>query len=258
LPDETRAALLRASDDGDLSPSETATVARKLDEPGNGDVLRTVRNLDETEQRRAFELIGDAEDSGVRLIRDLDDRALRTLLKLNPDSSSSGTIVSLRRNLAYLDEDGVGIERIEGFVQNIDRLTGSERDIDGLSQLIKRSAEANNPGSFVGVASEAAYASRNVDTVTAIRVDIETPSSGRPGDIDAVENVDGERVGSEIKESGKSVSRGDIGQIEAGFQQLVEADRIDQYQFAFRELEDSGIRSYLEQNDIPYKVLSEE
>ncbi|QLH80891.1 hypothetical protein [Halosimplex pelagicum] len=101
LPDETRAALLRASDDGDLSPSETATVARKLDEPGNGDVLRTIRGLDETEQRRALKLVAETDDDGIRLLDEVDDGSLQKLL--DSDAIETGDLVAATRKYADLD-----------------------------------------------------------------------------------------------------------------------------------------------------------
>ncbi|WP_459193335.1 hypothetical protein [Halosimplex sp. J119] len=144
LPDETRAALLRASDDGDLSASETATVARKLDEPGNADVVSTIRALDETEQRRAFELIGQTGNDGVELIRDLDSTATENLLEI-----SSGE--ALRENVARLYRDGgVGTGEIEEFAEYGTKF----QDTSGVDEVFRDVTEADAGGNFRGAKNE--------------------------------------------------------------------------------------------------------
>jgi len=202
-------------------------------------------------------LVADTDGVGVRFVEELDENSLKTILKIEPEGVSTSTLSSLRRNLAYLNNNGVSKDRIKRFVDDVDQLASTNKDVDGLDELIERSAEANNPGSFVGPATEAEYAAKNLDTITAVRDDIDTPSAGRPGDIDAVETIDSEVVGSEIKNSAQSVTRGDLGQISAGYRELLDNGEIDRYQFVFRELTDSEIRDYLEQNDIPYTVLNE-
>ena len=109
----------------------------------------------------------------------------------------------------------------------------------------------------MGAATEARYAARNTDTMTALRVDIKTPGSGRPGDIDALETLsDGRKLGSEIKNSAASVSQNDIGDIRAGYQELIANGVVDEYQIVFRQLNDDTLVDWMNNEEIPYTILN--
>ncbi|WP_436925775.1 hypothetical protein [Halosimplex amylolyticum] len=150
LPDETRGTLLRAYDDGDLSASETATVARKLDEPGNSDVVSTIRTLDETDQRRAFELIGETGDNGVTLISSVDTPATRDLLRID-----TGEIDAVRNSLARsLSSGSIDADTVEQFAEDAAEL--ERRGVDGLADgPIKDIARTGDPSNIPDAAFEA-------------------------------------------------------------------------------------------------------
>ena len=187
----------------------------------------------------------------------MDDDAVVTLLRLDVDGVSSNTLYNLRVTLAEINTEGVSTSRLNNFVNDLDRLESADQDIDGVDELVERVAVTDNPSGFVGPASEAGYAANNINTITSVRYDVDTPPAGRPGDIDTLENIDGRLIGSEIKNSGRKVDRRGIGSIDAGYSQLVEQGAVDEYQFVFRELSDPDLREYLENNNIPYTVMDE-
>ncbi|WP_436925779.1 PKD domain-containing protein [Halosimplex amylolyticum] len=164
LPDETRGTLLRAYDDGDLSASETATVARKLDEPGNSDVVSTIRTLDETDQRRALKLVADAGDSGVTLVRDLDSASLQRLFRLEDRGDWIGLDGRFddwdlwRADIAgALGDSRVDTDDVEAYLSDLDEIVDATRngdvDVENYRALVDETSPNGN--SFLNLANEA-------------------------------------------------------------------------------------------------------
>ena len=197
-------------------------------------------------------------DNGADLLNSMDDAAVRSLLRIElPNTAPIDGVdaaTALRRSLGSLDNPPVN--RIEQFAIDLDRLEPLE--IDGISSVARAVAEGRDMGNFIGAATETRYAARNTDTMTALRVDIETPSSGSPGDLDALETLsDGRKLGSEIKNSARNVETEDIGMIRSGLEELIEEGEIDDYQFIFRELSDNDVINYMQSENIPYSVLDQ-
>lgn len=211
LPDETRAALLRASDDGDLSASETATVARKLDEPGNGGVLRAVGDLDETEQRRAFELIGETGDDGVELIEDLDDQqTVEKLFRVDETDALTGSTVEWsqwRASVAAFNaEPDVDAEEITDLVEDsyeVAQRNDVTRNVESLYESVAN-WDGDSPSQFRQSINEIsrtrAYAdgeSEFVDNAAVSEVEVEYDAQSSSKDVDLrveYENRDAEYI----------------------------------------------------------------
>ncbi|MBX0288640.1 hypothetical protein EGH22_20115 [Halomicroarcula sp. F28] len=101
LPEDTHSSLLRAHDDGDLSASETARASQALEGSDNSDVRQAIRDLDDSQQRKAYKLVGEAGDGGVELIRDLDSSRLSKTL----DATDLETVGAAARKYDGLDSD---------------------------------------------------------------------------------------------------------------------------------------------------------
>lgn len=60
-----------------------------------------------------------------------------------------------------------------------------------------------------------------------------------------------------MKSSRANIGREDLGDTKAGYEELIEKV-VDDYRIVFRRLaEDSGLREYMQQNDIEFIVLEE-
>ena len=257
---ETIRVLADGSGDIDDAYDQSVVRAADSDDINNNQLKRAVQKIDGLSgerKRRAKQLVADAGPNGAKLVDELDDESLENLLTINVDGASTNTLRLLRENLAELNGNDVSTSRIREFIQNTKQLSGSDNAIEGVDDLV-RTASKTDSGSFSGPAAEAEFASDNIDTVTAVRRDIKTPPAGRPGDIDAVENVDGAQVGSEVKNSGRNTNRQDVGQIAKGYEELIQRGEVDEYQIVFRELSNPDIRKYMEDNDIPYTVINED
>jgi len=69
-----------AQRDGDLSAQGTAKASQALAGTDNSDVRQTIRDLGDTQQRKAYTLVGETGDDGVELVRKLDDSTKQKLL----------------------------------------------------------------------------------------------------------------------------------------------------------------------------------
>jgi len=110
VPEETRGTLLRAHDDGDLSASETATVARKLD------------GLSTTDKQRAVDLIEETDGSGAELVAELDDDALQRVLNLDIDAVDEFRTAAAR----HVDAGNADPDDVAKFARHADNLEGIE------------------------------------------------------------------------------------------------------------------------------------
>ncbi|QLH80895.1 VWA domain-containing protein [Halosimplex pelagicum] len=165
IPDETRETLLRAYEDGDLTAPDTAKAARKLDEPGNADVISTIRSLDDTEQRRALQLVTDAGDSGVRIVRDLDDDSLERLLRLEDRGDWAGINGRTfegwelwRADIAgALGDTRVETDDVKAYLSDLDEIVTADRDgnvdVENYRALVDETSP--NGDSFLNLANEA-------------------------------------------------------------------------------------------------------
>jgi hypothetical protein len=252
---------VHADGSGDLDDAYDRSIVRAADgdDINNDQLKRAVQKIDELSgerKRRAKQLVADAGPNGAKLVDELGDESLEGLLTINVGGASTNTLRLLRENLAELNGNDVSTSRISGFIQNTKQLSESDNAIEGVDDLV-RAASKTNSRAFSGSAAEAEFASNNIDTVTAVRRDVKTPSARRPGDIDAVENV-GTQVGSEVKNSGRNTDRDDLGQIAKGYEELIQRGEVDEHQIVFRKLSDPDIREYMEDNDIPYTVINED
>ena len=105
------------------------------------------------------------------------------------------------------------------------------------------------------MANEVDYAADDVDEAVAIRRDVTVRTSIRPDDIDTLTIENGKVIGNEIKSSGRTVTRGDLGELAAGYQELIERGIVDYYRIVFEQLNpDFDLREYMRENNIPFEV----
>lgn len=154
LPDDTRNSLLRAQSDGDLSASETARAARSLDGADNKDVRQAIRDLDDSQQRKAYKLVGETGDDGVKFIdetSDADRRALFGQVDSDPELNS-GDIARFVRSTdgkaaEVLDEVSPGeYSDLMGLSGSNHRLTKEiliDGEINGKSKFVEDSVDGD-------------------------------------------------------------------------------------------------------------------
>jgi hypothetical protein len=147
LPDDTRNALLDAQRDGDISAPETARAAQSLDGSDTSDVRQAIRDLDESQQRKAYEVIGETGEDGADFIDETPEADLQALfgqIDSDPDLSS-GDLARLVRST-----DGKAPELLDGIspgeYSDLMRLKGSNQR---LTKEILIDGEINGKSRFV-------------------------------------------------------------------------------------------------------------
>lgn len=192
-------------------------------------MLTTVRTLDDTRQRRAYELIGETGADGASLIDDLDSDALDDLLGLE-----SRGVKPLKQALVRVHANGeVETGYIEQFAHDLAEL--EQRDVPGLSGgPISDAALPSNPSNIRGAAYEVRVAVEILDESNAIErigKEFELPDDRRP-ELDIVQS-DGDLV---------EAKRGD-------FTSGVRTKKVE-------DLEDQIVDSYIEYRDDPSDTIT--
>jgi len=154
------------------------------------DAVRKIEDLDGPANRQAKLLVYDTDGAGVKLVDELDDETLQTVLDVDIDRARE-----LRAAFARNYRHGhASVDDIEEFARYVDDLEG----IDGLnSGPVADAIEANDPGNFKGALLEVRVAD-DIGGDNIEKMNIEIGSDGGIGELD-IKRANGKIV--EVKSS---------------------------------------------------------
>ena len=201
------------------------------------------------------ELLVRTGDNGVTFVKNMEDVTLRKMFSLSVRGSDTQLMGKLRGNLVKLNTFTTGSVpsgEIKKFIDNIDKL----KDIKGIDKVVRRVSTAGNSGNFKGAAFEVEYAaSRNIDDI--IEMGAKPIGVSRPGDIDILMKEGGKKVGYELKDrnfASWSNFKYDMGDISAGYRNMIKNGEIDGYKIVFKEAPPINHQGWLNSKKIPWET----